>query len=87
MEFSQDVSKLKLGQVIKTKGHMGVVTGSKTYRRYKKDGSLYVRTEFINLADVEISYENEVEYRKDTRDIGNASDFVEIGKIVGKLFK
>ena len=30
---------------------------------------------------------SEVLYKKDTRDIGNASDFVEIGKIVGKLFK
>ena len=33
------------------------------------------------------AYQNQVEYRKDTRDIGNARDFVEIGKIVGKLFK
>ena len=33
------------------------------------------------------AHQNELEYRKDTRDIGNASDFVEIGKIVGKLFK
>ena len=32
-------------------------------------------------------HQPEVEYRKDTRDIGNANDFVEIGKIVGKLFK
>ncbi len=32
-------------------------------------------------------HQKEVEYRKDTRDIGNANDFVEIGKIVGKLFK
>lgn len=30
---------------------------------------------------------DEVQYSKGTRDIGNASDFVEIGKIVGKLFK
>lgn len=27
------------------------------------------------------------DYRKDTRDIANAKDFVEIGKIVGRLFK
>ncbi|QOW10986.1 cation:proton antiporter [Kaistella flava (ex Peng et al. 2021)] len=33
------------------------------------------------------AHEDEIEYRKDTRDIGNANDFVEIGKIVGKLFK
>ena len=33
------------------------------------------------------AHQSQVEYRKDTRDIGNASDFVEIGKIVGKLFK
>ena len=32
-------------------------------------------------------HQPEVKYRKDTRDIGNANDFVEIGKIVGKLFK
>ena len=31
--------------------------------------------------------QTEVLYRKDTRNIGNANDFVEIGKIVGKLFK
>lgn len=30
---------------------------------------------------------NETEYRKHTRDIGNADDFVEIGNIVGKIFK
>lgn len=30
---------------------------------------------------------NEAEYRKHTRDIGNADDFVEIGNIVGKIFK
>jgi hypothetical protein len=64
--ISEDVLKLKIGQVIKTKGCMGVVTGvdgDKTYRRYKKDGSLYKRNEFINLADVSIRYENELEYR------------------------
>lgn len=33
------------------------------------------------------AHEDEIEYRKDKRDIGNANDFVEIGKIVGKLFK
>ncbi|QBO57642.1 cation:proton antiporter [Chryseobacterium salivictor] len=33
------------------------------------------------------AHEDEIEYRKDTRDIANADDFVEIGKIVGKLFK
>ena len=32
-------------------------------------------------------HQPETQYRKDTRDIGNANDFVEIGKIVGKLFK
>lgn len=32
-------------------------------------------------------HQPEMQYRKDTRDIGNANDFVEIGKIVGKLFK
>jgi hypothetical protein len=32
-------------------------------------------------------HQPETKYRKDTRDIGNANDFVEIGKIVGKLFK
>ncbi|QDP85434.1 cation:proton antiporter [Chryseobacterium sp. SNU WT5] len=33
------------------------------------------------------SNRNEVDYTKDTRDIGNASDFIEIGNIVGRLFK
>ncbi len=32
-------------------------------------------------------HQQETQYKKDTRDIGNANDFVEIGKIVGKLFK
>ncbi len=32
-------------------------------------------------------YENRQTYAKDIRDIGNASDFVEIGNIVGRLFK
>lgn len=32
-------------------------------------------------------HQPEMQYRKDARDIGNANDFVEIGKIVGKLFK
>jgi hypothetical protein len=32
-------------------------------------------------------HQPETQYRKDTRSIGNANDFVEIGKIVGKLFK
>ena len=32
-------------------------------------------------------HQPETQYKKDTRDIGNANDFVEIGKIVGKLFK
>ena len=32
-------------------------------------------------------HQPETKYRKGTRDIGNANDFVEIGKIVGKLFK
>ena len=31
--------------------------------------------------------QNELSYKKDKRDIGNASDFIEIGNIVGKLFK
>lgn len=31
--------------------------------------------------------QNELSYKKDIRDIGNASDFIEIGNIVGKLFK
>ena len=33
------------------------------------------------------AHQPETEYRKDKRDISNANDFVEIGKIVGKLFK
>lgn len=33
------------------------------------------------------SYQNEDDYRKDVRNIANANDFVEIGKIIGKLFK
>ncbi len=33
------------------------------------------------------SHPNEIEYQKATRDIGNANDFVEVGKIVAKLFK
>ena len=33
------------------------------------------------------AHQKEWDYRKDTRDIGNANDFVEIGKIVGRLFK
>jgi hypothetical protein len=64
--ISADALNLKVGQVIQTKGHMGVVTnvnGDTTYRRYKKDGSLYKRNEFINLADVQICYESESAYR------------------------
>ena len=33
------------------------------------------------------AHQPETEYRKDKRDISNANDFVDIGKIVGKLFK
>ena len=33
------------------------------------------------------AHQPETEYRKDKRDISSANDFVEIGKIVGKLFK
>lgn len=33
------------------------------------------------------SQENDSVYKKDTRDIANASDFIEIGNIIGKLFK
>lgn len=33
------------------------------------------------------SQQNDSAYRKDTRDIANASDFIEIGNIIGKLFK
>ena len=33
------------------------------------------------------SRKNETEFEKQTRDIANADDFVEIGNIVGRIFK
>ena len=49
----------------------------------------YLNTHFKerNFLLIFPSQENDSVYKKDTRDIANASDFIEIGNIIGKLFK
>ena len=49
----------------------------------------YLNTHFKerNFLLIFPSQENDSVYKKDTRDIANASDFLEISNIIGQLFK